>query len=224
MKKLLFWVAMVAMCFIVTSCGKKQQNVMLGDCELIVAEGRYGLSFDGHTLLAPEYDTITLDEKAGVYLAQKGDDATLIDVNFKQILLTDRVEAIVPADQPGFYYVKAANNRNYLFKGTSTWGPFEEIILQDNYTFLQTDGKWGVASVAPRVGLAPRYFTKVYIVKNKSTFAVLVYNGKTWQMFDDKGVIDGAQYEISAKELNRQMKKAKFPEIPVGVVEVDWNL
>ena len=223
MKKLLFWVAMVAMCFIVTSCGKKQQNVMLGDCELTEANGKFGLKYEGRTVLSPEFEEITLD-KAGVFLAVKGGETTIVEGALHIQLFTDKVEAIVPADQPGFYYVKAANNRNYLFKGTSTWGPFEEIILQDNYTFLQTDGKWGVASVAPRVGLAPRYFTKVYIVKNKSTFAVLVYNGKTWQMFDDKGVIDGAQYEISAKELNRQMKKAKFPEIPVGVVEVDWNL
>lgn len=223
MKKLLFWVAMVAMCFIVTSCGKKQQNVMLGDCELTEANGKFGLKYEGGTVLSPEFEEITLD-KAGVFLAVKGGETTIVEGALHIQLFTDKVEAVVPADQPGFYYVKAANNRNYLFKGSSTWGPFEEIILQDNYTFLRTDGKWGVASVAPRVGLAPRNYTKVYIVKNKSTFAVLVYNGKTWQMFDDKGVIDGAQYEISAKELNRQMKKAKFPEVPVGVVEVDWNL
>ncbi|MBQ9034475.1 MAG: hypothetical protein IJ099_00750 [Alphaproteobacteria bacterium] len=221
MKKLLLLVAVVAMCFLVTSCEKKEA-VKLGDCELTEANGKFGLKYEGQTLLYPEFERITLE--AGMYMAVKDGETTVLEGTSHSQLLTDKIESIVPAEQKGFYYIKAANNRNYLFKGTSTWGPFEEIILQDNYTFLRTDGKWGVASVAPRIGLAPRNYTKVYIVKNKSTFAVLVYDGKTWQMFDDKGVIDGAQYEISAKELNRQMKKAKFPEISVGVVEVDWKL
>ena len=223
MKKLLFWVAMVAMCFIVTSCGKKQQNVMLGDCELTEANGKFGLKYEDRTVLSPEFEEITLD-KAGVFLAVKGGETTIVEGALHIQLFTDKVETIVPADQPGFYYVKAANNRNYLFKGTSTWGPFEEIILQDNYTFLQTDGKWGVASVAPRVGLAPRNFMKVYIVKNASTFAVLVNDGKAWKMFDNDGVSEGAAYDLSSKELEKEIGKIKLPDAPVGVINVNWNL
>lgn len=221
MKKLLLLVAVVAMCFLVTSCEKKEA-VKLGDCELTEANGKFGLKYEGGTVLSPEFEEITLD-KAGVFLAVKGGETTIVEGALHIQLFTDKVEAIVPAGE-GFYYVKAVGKRNYLFKGSSTWGPFDEIILQDNYTFLQEDGKWGVASVKPRIGLAPRNFSKVYIVKNKSTFAVLVNDGKAWKMFDNDGVSEGAAYDLSSKELEKELSKIKLPALPVGVIDVNWDL
>lgn len=224
MKKLLLLIAMVAMCILVTSCEEKKV-VMLGDCELTEANGKFGLRFEGLTILSNDFTEIKLDEQAHVYLAtREGGLVSFVDAKTHSTLFSDYIEGISPANTPDFFYVKTADNKTYLVKGSTTWGPFETIILQDNYVFMQDNGKWGVASISPRVGLAPRNYVKIYIVKNKSTFAVLVNDGEAWKMFDDDGVTNGAAYDLSSKILEREIGKITLPEASIGVLDVAWDL
>lgn len=227
MKKFVFLGAFVAiaMAFTFVSCGNKAETKKIGEYELFEKDGKFGLKLEGATVLSADYSEITEKPEYKAVFAQNGAGTTILAAGTTP-LVEVAIEKIEQSGTPDYVYVHAGQRGTYLWKiGTSsTFGPFSDIRLNDGIVFLEGfDHNWG-ATTLDLHGLAPRNFEKVYIVKNKDAYAVLVYTKKAgWAMYDKDGVSNGSKYDTPSKALEKQLKKFDTSE-PCGVLEVDWKL
>ena len=227
MRKFLFlWICVAtAMAFTFVSCGGKAQPKMLGEYELTEQNGKFGLKLNGSTILSTDYSEITEQPEYKAIFARNGAGTTILAAGTTPIVEA-KIEKIEQSGTPDYVYVHAGERGTYLWKiGTSsTFGPFTDIKLSDGVVFLESsDHNWG-ATTLDLHGLAPRAFEKVYVAKNKDTFAVLVYTQKNgWAMYNKDGVSNGVKYDTSSKVLEKQLKKFDTSK-PCGILEVDWKL
>ena len=241
MKKFVIFM-MTALCAVVliSSCqNKKDQGTPLaGNESLLTFEkaSKYGLkSSDGRQILTCEYDSISYNKEFKLIVAKKGDETSLLDVSGFNIL-TDQVVSMQTSacglDVQGCYVKTASGHAYYIasptlrkrydIKGSGCWGKMEEIVLVGQYLFFKDGGKWGAATVNSK-GLAPRKFDKVYIVENDKTFGVLVNDGE-WKLYDSGGVSEGDRYDLSSKDIVKQLKKSDV-SAPYGLlIKPDWKL
>lgn len=244
MKKLLIFVALIAMCILATvSCSEKSKKTAspLGNGMIMLVDyhdGFYGLETpEGVPLVNSEvFDSIGWNEDLELVEAWKREnrETTLITPEGVKIL-TDNVTSITPVGE-GFCKVLTADEKAYMLAGplaqqnltvaaSSVWGKFSDIEVAEKYMFFKSsDNLWGATMISPNQGLAPRNYSNVYIIKNDKKAAVLVKNSKGWQMFDSRGVSEGSPYPLSSKQIEQQLKTVKLPDAPVGVVSVKWKL
>lgn len=212
----------IAMTFAFVSCStKKAEPKKLGEYELIEQNGKMGITLNGSTVLAPEYDNITLDSENGV-TAKKGKETTFVYGSY--VVFSGEINDLRHAETRG-YKVITAREGKYLFKPNSSYciGAFEDIAMNGNIIFFKGEDGWGATHVGS-TPIAPRRFEKVYVVKNKTTEGVLVYSKKDgWSMHDKGGYSDGVKYDTPSKVLEKQLKKYDTSK-PYGILEVDWDL
>ena len=226
MRKVLFLGSLlaIAMAFTFVSCSKTEPK-MLGEYELTEQDGKFGLKLNGSTVVSTEYSEITEQPEYKAIFARNDAGTTILAAGTTPIVEAE-IEKIEQSGTPDYVYVHAGERGIYLWKiGTSsTFGPFADIKLSDGVVFLESsDHNWG-ATTLDLHGLAPRNFEKVYVAKNKDTFAVLVYTAKTgWAMYNKDGVSNGVKYDTSSKVLEKQLKKFDTSK-PCGILEVDWKL
>lgn len=223
MKKLLFLGALVAIAMTYVSCGNKAEVKKLGQYELFEQDGKFGLKQGGAKVLDAVYDEITAQPDYQAIFAKKGAETAILVAGTTPIEAT--IESINPTEVPEYVYVRAGERGVYLWKiGTSsTIGPMADIVLTDGIVFMESfEHSWG-ATTLDFHGLAPRNFEKVYVVKNKDKFAVLVYDKKGWALYNSEGVSNGVKYDTSSKVLEKQLKKFDT-STPCGILEVDWKL
>ncbi len=227
MKKIYFVlvaaIAVAAVCAF-TSCSNTEKK-KLGEYELTENNGKYGLKSEGGSVvLAPEFDEIVEDTVNKAVFAKTG-ELTSIVVQSSVIASGIKIEAVEPVEgNPDYAYIKADGKKMLWKIGTSsTFGPFEDIKLLDGIIFMSQDGKWGAATINLQA-LAPRSYSKVYVVKNGDDLAVLVKAKHGWEMYTgDGGVSDGSRYDIPTKKLEPKIKALKL-EGEIGVAKVDWKL
>jgi len=228
MKKVLFLLVAaiaVAAFSVFTSCSNKQEAKKIGEYEITEANGKVGLKNEGGSVvLAPEFDEIENKEEYKAVFAKQG-DLTSIVVNSSVVASGINIESVEACESnPDYAYIKA-DGKKMLWRigSSSTFGPFEDIKLIDGIIFMSQEGKWGAATTDLR-GLAPRSYSKVYVVKNGDDLAVLVKAKHGWEMYTgDGGVSNGSRYDIPTKKLEPKIKALKL-EGEVGVAKVDWKL
>ena len=220
---LLFGALFVAAVSMLISCDSKKEVKKVGPYELTEVNGKFGLNDSlGQIVLVPEFDNVEWNSDWGAVLA---DNESLITVVVNGSVVADalKVSGFEPIDGTDYVYILTDDGIRLWKKKTSfVLGPFMDICLIDDIVFMNTDGKWGAATINQK-GLAPRMFDKIYVVKNDKTFAILVKNAKGWEMFNSGGVTDGLRYNTSSKVLEKQIKALNIAE-DVAVVRVDWNL
>ncbi|MBR1825357.1 MAG: hypothetical protein IJ770_02090 [Alphaproteobacteria bacterium] len=207
------------------SCDSKKEVKKVGAYELTEVNGKFGLKDStGHVVLAPEYGEII--DKPGyqaVFAKSHGGLTTIVAGGYTPIVEA-KIDSIVPTGTEKYAYVYCNQRGVYLwhFGASSAIGPFTDLRLIEDIVFLNTDGKWGAATLDHN-GLAPRKFDRVIVVKTDKTMAVLVKDAKGWAMFDKDGVTDGKPYDTPAKVLEKQVKSLNV-EGDVAVVKVGWKL
>jgi len=195
---------------------------MLGEYELTEKADKFGIKFNGVTVLDPVYDEITENSDYGCIMAKKDKETTIVVNGYT--VFTGEISVITAAATPG-YYVIATPKGLYLWKSGSSYniGAFDAIAMHDEIVFFKSEEGWG-ATFTDHTPIAPRRFEKVYVAKNKDTHAVLVYTKKAgWSMYNKDGVTDGVKYDTPSKVLEKQLKKFDT-SAPYGVLEIDWKL
>ena len=219
----IFGIALCAM--LVCSCeSKKDVTVPLtGDLVSFEKNGKYGVKNGEVTLIDAQFDVISYNDKVNVIEAMSGEETTLFGLDGSQ-LFSAKDFTTEPAGE-GFFRMKAGEKTYMIGTGAikGSWGPFEDIQISGPYLFFKSDDGWGIATTDHR-GLAPRRYEKAYVVDNGKEIGVLVKNRDGWALFDKTGVTDGVQYDISPKQLAKQVAKLKLPAEPYGVIKVDWKL
>ena len=222
MKKVLFLGMVVAIAMTFTSCDKKAEVKKLGEYELTEKADKFGIKLDGGTVLDPVYDEITENSEYGCVMAKLGKETTIV-VNGHHVF-TGEIVSINAASTADYYVIETPKGLYLWKKGTSyNIGAFKSIAMNGEIVFFESDEGWG-ATFTNHEPIAPRRFEKVYVVKNKSTHAVLVYTKKTgWTMHDKGGVTDGVRYDTPSKVLEKQLKNFDTSK-PYGVLDVNWDL
>ena len=219
----IFGIALCAM--LVCSCeSKKDVTVPLtGDLVSFEKNGKFGVKNGEVTLIDAQFDVISYNDKVNVIEALSADETTLFSLDGSQ-LFSAKDFTTEPAGE-GFFRMKAGEKTYMIGTGAvkGSWGPFEDIQISGPYLFFKSDDGWGIATTDHR-GLAPRRYEKAYVVDNGKEIGVLVKNRDGWALFDKTGVTDGVQYDISPKQLAKQLTKIKLPAEPYGVIKVDWKL
>lgn len=238
MKKLLFVVILAAMCCGMTSCESKPQGTPLEGNENLLVFEKNGLfsikQADGTPILLGNfYETIQWDNNMEIIIAKNGDQTTLAWPDGHTIL-TDKIVKIESAGED-FYRISLADNhvcllagpsarQNYKITGDGLWGKMQEISIESGFVFMKGDAGWGVAKISPREGLAPTSYKSVYILKMPKADAILIKDTKGgYALYDAKGTV-GMEYKLPPKKFQQLLKKAKLPDKPYGVVEVDFKL
>lgn len=219
---LLFGALFVAAVSMLISCNSKKEVKKVGTYELTEADGKYGLKDStGHMVLAPEFDEIIDKAEYTAVFAKKGNLTTVVARSYEAF--TAEIDSIVPSETDNYVYVYGKDGvRLWALGSSSVIGPFTDLRLIDGIAFLNTDGKWGAATIDHQA-LAPRQYEKVYVVKNGDALAVLVKDAKGWAMFNNEGVSGGARYDTSSKILEKQIKELKIKG-DIAVINVNWKL
>ncbi|MBP5352498.1 MAG: hypothetical protein J6Y91_01870 [Alphaproteobacteria bacterium] len=208
-----------------TACGGKKVEVQkLGEYDLIVQNDKFGLKWDGYTVLEPEYEKIT--EQDGYVLALSNGYTTLVSRG--TVVLTEKIEEITPTEVADYSVIRVSDGV-YLWKNGSSIarGKFDEVAVKTSETcgdfaFCRDSNGWGV--INPNVSLAPRKYEKVYIAASSNKFAVLVYNKNDgWEIYNDQGVTEGRRYDTPPKVLERRLRGFNT-SAPYGILKVDWTL
>lgn len=224
-KSIIFGVlALVAMLICSCSQGKKEVSVPLtGDLVSFEKNGKYGVKNGEVTLVDARFESISYNQSVNVLEAVNADETTLFALDGSQ-LFSAKDFFTEPAGE-GFFRMKAGEKVYMIGTGAikGSWGPFADIQINGNYLFFKGEDGWGIATVDHK-GLAPRRYEKAYVVDNGKEIGVLVKNRDGWALFDKTGVTDGVQYDISPKQLAKQLAKIKLPAEPYGVIKVDWKL
>jgi len=220
----IFGIALCAM--LVCSCeSKKEATVPLtGNLVTFTQNDKVGVkTTEGVTLVSADYDAVTFNESVNVIEAVNADETTLFGLDGGQLFSAKDFTTEPTGD--GFFRMKAGEKTYLIATGAvkGSWGPFEDIQISGPYLFFKSDDGWGIATIDHR-GLAPRRYEKAYVVDNGKEIGVLVKNRDGWALFDKTGVTDGVQYDISPKQLAKQLTKIKWPAEPYGVIKVDWKL
>jgi hypothetical protein len=239
MKKLLFVVILMAIVVGLTSCEQKKADVPLEGNENLFLSERNGLfsvkQADGTPLLLGEfYETIKWDNNIGVIVAKNGAKTTLAFPD-GGIILTEMITKIEPAGEDFYRIVLAdqlvymlagpAARQKYNITGDGLWGKMKDIVVDQGFVFMKGDtGRWGVANISPREGLAPTKYKTIYILKTAEEYAVLVENVNGEQTLYDAGGTSGAEYDMTQKEIQKMLKNSKIPDTPYGVIEGNWQL
>lgn len=217
--------AFTAMLFCSCSEGKKEKTTPLtGNLVTFMQNDKVGVkTTEGVTLVSADYDAISFNDKVNVIEALSADETTLFSLDGSR-LFSAKDFTTEPAGD-GFFRMKAGEKTYLIGTGAikGSWGPFEDIQINGNYLFFKGEDGWGIATVSHQ-GLAPRRFSKAYVVDNGKTFGVLVYTRDGWALYDKTGVSDGVQYDIPSKVLAKQVAKLKLPAEPYGVIKVSWDL
>lgn len=216
--------AFTAMLFCSCSEGKKDVTVPLtGDLVTFEKNGKFGVKNGEVTIVDARFDAISYNQSVNVLEAVSADETTLFGLDGGQ-LFSAKDFTTEPAGD-GFFRMKAGEKTYLIGTGAvkGSWGPFDDIQISGNYLFFRGEDGWGIATTDHR-GLAPRRFSKAYVVDNGKTFGVLVMNRDGWALYDKTGVSDGVQYDIPSKVLAKQVAKLKLPAEPYGVIKVSWDL
>lgn len=227
MRKFIFIFGVLAICAtMICSCseGKKEKTVPLtGDLVTYEKQGKFGVKNGEVTIVDARFDAISYNQSVNVIEALSADETTLFSLDGSQ-LFSAKDFTTEPAGD-GFFRMKSGEKVYMIATGAvkGSWGPFDDIQISGNYLFFRGEDGWGIATVSHQ-GLAPRRFSKAYVVDNGKTFGVLVMNRDGWALYDKTGVSDGVQYDIPSKVLAKQVAKLKLPAEPYGVIKVSWDL
>lgn len=214
---------------VLSSCGgktAKQDGQKVGDYTVIAKPAGIEVTLGDATVAYAQdaYESASWDAAHKALLLKKGNVTNLVVGEWS--VLEGEIKSMSPAEEAGYTLIDCADGL-HLWKTGERYiiGAFPEIHMVGKYVFFRGEDGWG-GTTTDQESVAPRRFKKIYVVltsKDPANRAVLVKNAQGWKLYDKDGVSDGAPYDLTDKELSKELKGFDTSK-PYGVLKTNWDL
>lgn len=220
MKKIVFlFLAVCAMCVAFSCSGGKEKSKdftrpLQGDFVLVGHPDennvmQYGLNLKDDIVLYAIFDTIYWDKDLNGFVAKSSTETSLVNTEGED--LCPGGEAYDSITLMGDYYrfVGKDNIAYYDTTNGRAWGPFDSIVIADNFFFLKEGENWGLYLKDGTI-ILDRKYSNIYVVNYKSEkdFNVVCHSQNEWFMLN----AEGAYYNIPSAMLEKKVKALKISE------------